>query len=134
MELVCLELRAPEGDLPQPVAEDGERDDHKVRTREPLLERQGREQRDALQRLAEAHLIGEDAVLLTAVHGEQPVETLQLSTRRHNLFFRGHGQRTGERRTRARARLAKLRCARAAVGAAADAEPAPVPSAVPYYA
>ena len=75
------QLGAELGKLALPVAEHRERQHDQVRLGERrglLLQRQVAEQRDRLQRLAEAHLVGEDAVEIALVQREHPVEPLEL--------------------------------------------------------
>ena len=48
------------------------------RARRLLLEGQVAQERDGLQRLAEAHFVGEDGVQVALVQREQPVEALEL--------------------------------------------------------
>ena len=118
VKLLCRKLWTPEANLAQPIAQDGQRDDDQMGPRQTLLQCERGEQRDALQRLAcglhelhemsagglrsvasgakrasptESHLVGKDAVLLATVHGEQPVQTLEL--RVHDFLPRQRGDR-----------------------------------------
>ena len=71
------ERRAPLGELAVPVGEGRLRDDDQVGARHAAALLQVAEQRDRLQRLAEAHLVGEDGVDAAAVHGREPAQPAQ---------------------------------------------------------
>ena len=69
-----LEARAPHLELALPVEHDARRHHDQMRPPDTVLAREVCHQRDGLHRLAEAHLVGQDAVELAVVHGHEPVE------------------------------------------------------------
>ncbi len=72
-----VEVRRPGRDLAHPVVERGRRHDYEMRELGADLE-QVSEERDRLTRLAQAHLVGQNAVYVLLVHEAKPVETDQL--------------------------------------------------------
>ena len=73
-----LEAGTPLLELHLPVEQHRRGHDDQVRAPDLPLARQVREQRDRLDRLAEAHLVREDAVQVALVHRGQPAHAHQL--------------------------------------------------------
>jgi len=67
-----------EGAHLHPVGERGERHDDEVGPVDLLLLHQVGDQRDGLDGLAQAHLVGQDAVQVVVVEGDEPLEALDL--------------------------------------------------------
>ena len=98
--------RRPLAELAQPRREDGERADDEVGAGHLEVEREEAEECDGLHGLAEAHVVGEDAVDAVAVRLEQPIDAVDL------VRLEGHLQPRqlrkllrGERRGGVRGRL-----------------------------
>ena len=75
-----LEGGAPALDLELPVHNNRRRHYNQMRAPDPVVASQRRQQRYRLNRLAEAHLVGEDAVKVAPMQREEPVEAFQLCT------------------------------------------------------
>jgi hypothetical protein len=78
VELDGLDDGAPAPELGQPVVQRGLGHDHHVGARDAAELAQVGQQRDGLQRLAQPHLVGQDAVDPVVVQVDEPVEALQL--------------------------------------------------------
>ena len=68
----------PFAELGEPRGEDGEGADDEVRTGDLQLQREYAEEGDRLHRLAQPHVVGEDAVDAVPVRSEEPVDALHL--------------------------------------------------------
>lgn len=73
-----LERWTPPLELDLPVHQDSRWYNHQVRPPDALLDGQMRQQRDGLDGLAQAHLIGQDAVHAAVVQSGHPVDTKEL--------------------------------------------------------
>mmetsp|Transcript_4442 Transcript_4442/g.6492 ORF Transcript_4442/g.6492 Transcript_4442/m.6492 type:complete len:317 (+) Transcript_4442:2348-3298(+) len=76
--LTSLYARTPLFDFAHPVPHHALGDYDDVRASDPPALPQVGQQRDGLQRLAQAHLVGEDAIDAVVVQFDEPVEALQL--------------------------------------------------------